>query len=292
MKRILILGKGYIGNNLNKHLTKVSKSFHQIYFKSKEDLNYANPDILKDFLETEKINITLNTSGFTGTPNVDGCEDNKEACYHYNVTVPLYITKACNDLKILVAHIGSGCVYSGYDKIYTEDDPTDFGCDNVKASTYSRTKDTFEKLSSNMDRFIFRIRIPFNGVYEPKNYLYKLLKYNNLISKQNSITCVDDLMVFLEKFIDETGAFEHGVYNVTNNGSIDSMEVIDMLKEKGVENPNWKFVSIKESNFRVDRSNCILSTDKLKKIGYDLPDVRESMKKSVAKFCEAAKLNS
>lgn len=288
MKNILILGNGYIGNYLYNFL---NTSNHVEIF-SKNELDYTNPRILSDYIESKKTYGYCNTSfdwvitcsGFTGTPNVDGGEDHKEECYHYNVTVPLQITKVCNNLQVPVIHIGSGCIYSGYDKIYNEKDNSDFGADSYESSFYSKTKDAFEKLSSHMNRYIFRIRIPFNGIFEPKNYLYKMLKYDNLISKQNSITCVDDLIVFIEKFITKSSKPYYGVYNVVNKGSIDGFDVVQLLKKYGIENKNWKFVSIEEANFRVARSNCILSTDKIKNIGLELPDVRESLEKSIRQF--------
>jgi dTDP-4-dehydrorhamnose reductase len=281
---ILILGKGYIGNYLAPFL---HKERHKVFHVSKRSVNYANPEELKSYLKNlnEPIHFVINCSGYTGSPNVDACEDHKEDCYFYNVTAPLYITRVCNDLKIPIIHIGSGCVYSGYDKIYTEDDPTDFGADNINSSTYSKSKDTFEKLSANLDRYIFRIRIPFNGVLEPKNYLYKMIKYNNLISKQNSITCVDDLLDFINKFISTHENYRpYGIYNVVNKGCIDGAEVVDMLRDNEINNPNWKFVTIKEANFRVARSNCILSTKKLEKINLGLPDVRESLKRAIFNY--------
>lgn len=282
---ILILGKGYIGNYLAKHLTKYN-SYKIIHF-SKQVLDYTDPIQLKNYLNNtqQTFDRIINTSGFTGTPNVDGCEDYKEECYFYNVTAPLYMTKVCNEFDIPIIHIGSGCVFSGYDKIYTEEDQTDFGADCSFSSTYSKSKDTFEKLSKDMNRLIFRIRIPFNGVYEPKNYLYKMLKYDNLITKQNSITCVNDLMVFVDEFLKRSDIKNlYGVYNVVNSGSIDGAEVVDLLREHGISNPKWKFVTIQEANFRVARSNCLLSTEKIEKLGLCLPDVRDSLKVAISQF--------
>lgn len=282
----LLLGKGYIGNYLAPYLQYVG---HRVHIISKRVTNYTNPSELKSFLtNTEKFDWVINCSGFTGTPNVDGCEDHKEECYFYNVTAPLYMTKVCNELKIPIIHIGSGCVYSGYNKVYTEQDPTDFGADCPASSTYSKTKDAFEKLSRDMDRYVFRIRIPFNGVYEPKNYLFKMLKYDNLISKQNSITCVDDLIQFVDKFIQLPERPVSGVFNVVNKGSIDGAEVVDMLRHYGIENPNWKFVTIKEAGFRVARSNCLLSTKKIEDLGIALPNVKESLNKSIYEFSKNA----
>jgi dTDP-4-dehydrorhamnose reductase len=290
MNKIIILGKGYIGNYLNNFLSKIEDQ--EIIHVSKKDIEYDNPEIFKRFLKNHQSKCShvwvINCSGFTGTPNVDGCENFKAECFHYNVTVPLYITKVCNEVNVPIIHIGSGCVYSGYDTVYKETDPADFGVDCFGSSTYSKSKHAFEVLSSHMLRYIFRIRIPFNGVYEPKNYLYKLLKYDNLISKQNSITCVDDLIVFIWKFISRPpqSILPAGIYNIVNTGSLDGQDVVQMLKDAGVQNPNWKFVSIKEANFKVQRSNCLLSTDKLKLYGLQLPDVRTSMEKSIKEFVE------
>lgn len=279
---ILILGKGYIGNYLAPFL---SVNGHKVIALSKKAIDYTDSTQLKNYLKnTEQFDYVINCSGYTGVPNVDACEDHKDDCYFYNVTSPIFITKTCNELRIPVIHIGSGCVYSGYDKIYTEDDPTDFGVDNQFSSTYSKCKDTFEKLSSNMERYIFRIRIPFNGVVEPKNYLYKVIKYDKLISKQNSITCVDDLLVFVNKFITLDKKPEFGIYNVVNQSSIDGSDVVDMLRSHEISNPKWKFVTIQEANFRVARSNCILSTKKIENLGIPLPNVRESLKKSIYNY--------
>jgi dTDP-4-dehydrorhamnose reductase len=281
-KKVLILGAGYVGTKLHSFL----KTNHHVNIISKKELDYSNPKTFSKFLSDNRYDWVINCSGFTGTPNVDGCEDHKEECFHYNVTVPLQITKICNYYNIAPIHIGSGCVYSGYNKIYTEDDLADFGMDSHESSFYSKTKDAFEKLSNHMDRYILRIRIPFNGIVEPKNYLYKLLNYDNLISKQNSITCVDDLLHFIYSFMQRQYRPEFGIYNVVNEGSVDGFDVIQMLKNNGLENPNWSFKSIEEMNFKVARSNCILSTDKIKQLGLGLPSVNLSLEKAIKNYSD------
>lgn len=276
--KILILGKGYIGNYLAITETDIN---HEIIHISKSDLNYEDPNIFKDFLEKEsnKFDWIINCSGYTGKPNVEACESNKEICYHYNVTVPLYITKVANSFRIPIIHIGSGCIYDGYSQDYTEEDLPNFGADSQFSSFYSKTKDTFEKLSQHLERYIFRIRIPFNGIPEPKNYIWKLLHYDNLISEPNSVTNIDDLRTFLYKFIEIKRPF--GIYNVTNKGSIEAKEVVEILKSYGLDNPKWNFVSVKDANFKIGRSNCILDTSKIENMAIELPDVKESFKKSI-----------
>jgi len=65
---------------------------------------------------------------------------------------------------------------------------------------------------------------------------------------------------------------------------------VQMLKDNGVSNPKWEFVSIKEANFRVNRSNCILSTKKIENLGLGLPDVKHSLEKCVRTFSDVYKL--
>lgn len=288
--KILILGKGYIGNYLAKANQK-----HNIVHISKSDLNYEDPDTFVKFLHKESdypkahFDWIINCSGYTGRPNVEACETDKENCYHYNVTVPLYITKVANHLRIPIIHIGSGCIYDGYLKEYTEDDLPNFGAESNQSSFYSKTKDAFEKLSEHLERYIFRIRIPFNGIPESKNYLWKLLNYENLISQQNSITNVDDLVNFVYKFIEKNRPL--GVYNVTNKGSIEAKEVVEILKSYGLGNPNWSFVSVKDANFKVGRSNCKLDTSKIENLGLGLPSVKDSIEKAIKEYKTKAREN-
>lgn len=286
--KILILGKGYIGNYLAKGNTE-----HQIVHISKSDVNYEDPDTFVNFLHKESkypkphFDWIINCSGYTGRPNVEGCETDKENCYHYNVTVPLFITRVANNFKIPIIHIGSGCIYDGYSKWYKEEDLPNFGSDSHHSSFYSKTKDAFEKLSQHLDRYIFRIRIPFNGIPEPKNYLWKILNYDNLISHQNSVTNVDDLVNFVYKFIEEKRPL--GIYNVTNKWGIEAKDIVKLMKDYDLINPKWEFVSVKDANFKVGRSNCLLDTSKIEELGLGLPDVKESLEKAVKQYAELSK---
>ena len=137
---VLILGKGYVGSHLKKYLTDQRLPDNDIFFKSKNELDYTDPEVLYNFCLSEDIDTVINTSGYTGVPNVDGCEDNKEDCFFYNVNVPVTVESICKSLDINFIHIGSGCIYGGYDKKYTEDDVPNFGVYQKESSFYSKTK--------------------------------------------------------------------------------------------------------------------------------------------------------
>jgi dTDP-4-dehydrorhamnose reductase len=73
---IAILGSGFIGNYLNNYLSEN----HLTYFLNQTDDQYHVPYRLREFIKTHKIDIVVNTCGYTGYPNVDACEDNKASC--------------------------------------------------------------------------------------------------------------------------------------------------------------------------------------------------------------------
>lgn len=275
--KILILGKGYIGSYLAKKQTN-----HQITHISKKDLDYSDYSKFEEYIKREMPDWIINSSGYTGKPNVESCENDKETCYLYNIKVPMILTDIANNHDIPIIHIGSGCIYDGYDKEYLEIDKHNFGEEDSNSSFYSKTKSSFERLSKTMNRYIFRIRIPFNGTPESKNYIFKLLQYDNLIDMRNSLTNVDELVDFTYSFIEKKP--EYGIYNVVNEGHITASEVVSIMKDNGLENPNWKFVSSQDANFKVNRSNCILNTDKIKNLGLGLSSITNSITDTIKEY--------
>ena len=76
----------------------------------------------------------------------------------------------------------------------------------------------------------------------------------------------------------------YGIYNVTNQGSATAKEIVDILKKYQLENKNWKFLKEKEMDFKVARSNCVLSTSKIKELNIELPNIFLSIENSIRKF--------
>lgn len=283
MKTVLILGKGFIGRNLT---TFLKERNIQTENYSRSELDYTDPVTFQQFLKDKYNNyeIVINCSGYTGSPNVDGCEANKQECWFRNVIVPRNVVLSSNMFELPVFQVNSGCIYSGYDKHYDEIDEPNFGLFNDNSSFYSKTKHACETIFKNCLVYSLRIRMPFEGTLDKKNYLHKLYKYNNLISMPNSLTSTEDLYSFILKFIVLRGTITPGPVNVVNEGYIDSKEIIDMFKKHNVINEKWNFIDIDSLNTKAKRSNCILSTDKLRSVNLQLPDVRQSLERDIAKF--------
>lgn len=281
----LILGKGFVGSHLQSFL---KQNDHDCFALSQAELNYTDPNELSDFLDRDRgvIRTVINCSGYTGVPNVDACEDNKELCFNYNVAYPLQVLKICEQRNLPVIHIGSGCIYSGYEKEYTEDDTPNFGIFSDESSYYSKCKHIFETFAKHYECYVLRIRIPFTADWSRKNYFSKLVNYNTLINEKNSITSITDFNRFIIQFIDQikAGSAPCGIYNVVNPEPITAKEVVEILNKHNLNNPNWTFIDTKSLNTKANRSNCTLSTNKIKKLGLMLPNTLVSLYRDISKL--------
>jgi dTDP-4-dehydrorhamnose reductase len=271
MKKVLILGDGYVGRNLFRYTKDTQDVEYQIH--SRSTLDYTNISLLNKYIINNDITHVVNCFGFTGRPNVDECESRKEECWKLNVTLPLQISNLCQIRCVSYIHISSGCIYSGYDKQYTEEDKPNFGLFD-ESSFYSKSKHAFETM--NQFGVVIRVRMPFCNELVDRSYLTKILKYDNLIDYTNSKTYIPDLCEFVKYIINnKTHYTSIGTINFVNPGALSTTEVVDLLKDKNKVNPNWKFVDVKDLNLKAPRSNCVLSIDKLQTLFPDFSILTE-----------------
>jgi dTDP-4-dehydrorhamnose reductase len=260
MSNVLILGAGYVGTEL---FSWVNKDKNNYWLYSRKDLDYSDQSTLSKFLLNNKIEYVINCSGFTGRPNVDEGEIKKKECWELNVLLPLKISKICKTLNINYIHISSGCIYSGYEKEFTEEDEPNFGLYD-HSSFYSKSKHAFETL--NDFGCTIRVRMPFSDSLHERSYITKILRYDNLVNYKNSKTYIPDLCNFIEYIVNNNiNANKIGVINFVNPEAKDTEFLVERMKIfNSYQNKNWKFVDIENINIIAPRSNCVLSIDKLK----------------------------
>lgn len=279
--KVLILGSGYVGNHLFNHM----KRFHDIEQINQRRVDYTftkafnEAQDFRSYLTDKRFDVAVNCSGYTGRPNVDACEDDKATCWEYNVLAPPRTAEMLSLFNIPMIHVSSGCIYQG-DKLWREKDEPNFGLYNRDSSFYSMSKHAGELALDGMNGYVLRIRMPFCGTNQHKNILVKYLKYNDIISQPNSLTSIPDLCSAIENFCVHRFSWENGIYNVVNSGSITAEEIMELMKEKGMENPNWNIVKITDLNLKAGRSNCTLSGKKLGK-KYKMPGVRDSLRSCI-----------
>lgn len=260
MPKILILGNGYVGGELAKHFDQNNVDYKIL---KRSEFDYANPKLLHKFLLNAEITHVVNCSGFTGRPNIDQAEELKKECWDLNVVIPISISKVCENLDVDYIHISSGCIYTGYEKEWEETDTPNFGLYDY-SSFYSKSKHAFETI--NNYGMTIRVRMPFGKELDnPRSYISKILKYDNLIDFKNSKTYIPDLCEFITHSLScGRPLWNVGPLNFVNPEPLTTSDFVDTLRKFGVENKNWKFVPIEEINIVAPRSNCVLSTNKLK----------------------------
>ena len=284
----VILGStGYIGSKIADFLTKNKRELIGVF---RSDVDYTNPKILIEFLRSKKLTFLINAVGFTGKPNVDACESAKYECLQGNAVLPGIIREVCEDLKIPWGHISSGCIYSGRradGKGWTEEDEPNFSFRSPPCSFYSGTKALGEEVLEGAENcFVWRLRIPFNHEPSPRNYLQKLLNYENLLEAENSVSHLEE---FCQKCIEcFTKDVEPGVYNMTNPGSITTSQVTEWMIKDGLTDKKFKFFNSEEEFMTkaaiAPRSNCVLDTTKAEKAGIGMRPVEEAMIDSIRKM--------
>jgi dTDP-4-dehydrorhamnose reductase len=282
---IILLGaNGFIGSAMVKTLVCNQISFTS---KSRLDLDYHDANVLSHFLVSNQSRFLINCAGFTGKPNVDACESARYECLQGNAVLPGIIREVCEDLRIPWGHISSGCIYSGRRQDgngWTEEDEPNFSFRSPPCSFYSGTKALGEEVLEGAENcFVWRLRIPFYHEPSPRNYLQKLLNYENLLEAENSVSHLEE---FCQKCVEcFTKDVEPGIYNMTNPGSITTSQVTEWMIKEGLTDKQFKFFESEEefmTNAAIaPRSNCVLDTTKAEKAGIGMRPVEEAMIDSI-----------
>ena len=266
----IILGKnGYIAEAIIKELTSrdlphVSLSCTDVDYTNKCDFDlYVLKNFNRNILEGENI-IVVNCAGYIGKPNVDACELAKADCVEGNVLFPAMLSQLCADRGYQYVHISSGCIYGGYEKHFTEEDSPNFDFQN--GSFYSGTKALAEKvvIENSPSSYVFRLRIPFDKYASPRNYLTKLLTYDNLLDAENSLSHRGDFAKYSIQLIEQN--VPKGIYNITNKGSVTTQQVVELIKKHKLSNKDFQFFTNLDDfmqQITAPRSNCVLDTSKI-----------------------------
>ena len=287
MKKVLVFGSsGYVGQEFVNQLHRNNNIV--VCAPSHKTLSTMS-DVYK-LIRNISPNQIYNAAGYTGKPNVDAAENEKDKCFFGNVLMPLWIAEASSSLKIPFGHVSSGCVYNGYQKHYTELDEPDFSFKQNNCSFYSGTKAQAEELLKVYDNtYIMRLRIPFNKENSPRNYLTKLLTYSTILNLDNSISHKEEFVSTCIKLLDND--VPTGIYNLTNDGYVNAEYVLGCFKKHHPPlsfriSTKKFFASIEEFMTKAvaPRSNCILDTDKLRKIGFGMRDARETVDECVKNY--------
>lgn len=270
--KLLLLGStGYLG-----------EQFLKVYPDAlTHRIDIADRAAVSHILDSEKPDAVINCAGKTGRPNVDWCETHKEETLRANVTGPLILLEECLARGIYLVHMSSGCIYAGDNegRGFTEDDPPNF-----IGSFYSRTKGWSDQIMKDFSVLNLRLRMPFDGSHSERNLIMKLVKYKKVLDQENSITYLPDFLEAARILISKR---KTGTFNIVNDGVISPYRIMELYKE--IVDPKHAFEKLTveklDTVVKAGRSNCILSTDKLKGEGIRLRSVDLAVREALQLLC-------
>jgi dTDP-4-dehydrorhamnose reductase len=255
--KILVVGRGWTGGKMT---TELLSRGHLV--------SQCSHITVIDYLNEYAFDWVVNCAGVTGTPNVDACENDRAGTIQGNALFPIDLHNLCEHFNVRLGHFSSGCIYQG-EITSVNAEPNYYG------STYSISKGISDMYLQNRAQ-VYRIRMPFTGVGEQKNYLSKVLKYatnGKLIdSGQNSLTDLNEAVRVACNLIEQNAP--NGPYNLVNSGSVNMHELAEMF---GIT-PEW----YTPEEFKLDtvagRSTCTIPA-------YEgMSPVRDALRRAIDKL--------
>lgn len=280
---VVLGGTGYVGTALRHELESQNISYHSI---TRQDCDCFESKSLTRILKDISPCFLINAAGFTGQPNVDACETQMRECLRLNAVLPAVIRSVCKDLEISWGHVSSGCIYTGRRKDgsgFTEEDEPNFTFTQDNCSFYSGTKALGEEALRNASCYIWRLRLPISNTPEPRNYLTKVISYDRLLNVCNSLSHLGEFSAACVACF--TRKLPYGIYNLTNGGSIETREIVELLREAGVMKKPVSFFASEEEFMLAaaiaPRSSCVLDNRKAISAGLQLSEVRDAIRFAV-----------
>ena len=277
--KILILGNGYLG-------TRAKETWGDEAILS--SIMIGSADDVRRLIDEHRPDAVFNAAGITGKPNVDWCETHQMETIIGNTVLPIMIAEACQKKGVYLLHMGTGCIYYGYSAApegWKEDDHAN------PLAVYTRTKYAADLALSTLPNVgIARIRMPIDSQSSPANLIDKLASYSRVVDVINSVTVVDDMVYVFKQLLEKQAS---GIFHVTNPGAIKHKEILEMYKEIVDPNHSNEWISAQElvvsGLAKKTRSNNILQSGNLEKLGIKMRPVKEAVRDILKKYAELKK---
>ncbi|MBI2924466.1 MAG: sugar nucleotide-binding protein [Pedosphaera parvula] len=316
---IVLLGAtGYIGQAFALELQRRGLPFAAL---SRKEIDYTRFEVVLEYLRRTDPELVINAAGYTGKPNVDACETARAVTLQGNTLFPAMLAHACAVTSMPWGHVSSGCIYSGGKVVsnaeyglrntecervepdltkpglralfdthperfrgFTETDPPNFSFRSPPCSFYSGTKALAEEAIQDVGPwYIWRLRIPFDEIDGPRNYLSKVQRYPKVYDNINSVSHRGDFVRACLDLWERRAPF--GIYNVTNPGAVSTRQVVQTIQRILKPTRRFEFWESDEEFYRVaaktPRSNCILDVSKLLATGVKLRPVHEALENAL-----------
>jgi dTDP-4-dehydrorhamnose reductase len=286
--KILLTGKdGQVGFALHKKLL----SLGEMIATNRHELDLANPDAIKAFIDKTKPDMIINSAAYT---QVDKAESEKLLVHQINAIAPQVLAEKASELNIPIIHFSTDYVFDGLkDEPYLETDEVN------PQSVYGQTKWEGEEAFRNHTKHII-LRTSWVYGSHGQNFLKTILKLAqeksslNVVSDQmgtpTSSDVLADITFSVVKAISNNPNFkDFGTYHVTSMGDTDWFhyacfildEAIGLGLKTSMTSQDIKPISSDLYPTLAKRPmNSRLNTTKIKKtFMLELPDWEDEVKK-------------
>ena len=265
-KSFYIVGAtGFMGSGMVKYLNSIGQTVYT------ERIDVTDLVTLKNKFNELRPDVVINFAGVKAHPNIDWCEDHKQETVAVNVAGAINVMLASVESGAYPIQITSGCIYEGgVDKRFTEEDEPNF-----TGSFYSRMRIVLQKALEELPVLQVRIRMPVSSFPNSRNLINKIIAYDKVISVPNSVTLVEDMYEALFK-LSQTKPI--GILNLVNDGVLEHKQILSAYKKVVNPNHNYTEISLEELHgkggiTKAKRSNCLLSNEKAKSLGIEMPEI-------------------
>ncbi len=178
--RILITGAS---GQLGCEFRQLEKSFsdYSFFYADRAELDITNSTELKNYLETNSINILINCAAYTA---VDKAEEEIELSQKINALAPRDISLVCNQLGVHFIHYSTDYVFDGTSEVpYKEDDR------KRPISQYGKSKSQGEDFIVENSQSYTIIRTAWVYSSFGQNFLKTMIRLGN---QKSELSIVDD----------------------------------------------------------------------------------------------------
>ena len=280
MKWLVFGHKGWIGQQVVKIIE--SKEYIVVTTDIRADDEQNLDKLLQDINPDRVISLIGRTHG-EGYSTIDYLEQKGKLIENVrdNLYGPLVLGLLCKKYNIHYTYLGTGCIFSGYNEEYKEENIPDFF-----GSSYSVVKGFTDRLMKQLDDNVLNVRIRMPITSEKnnvRNFIYKITHYEKICSMTNSMSVLPELLPLM---IDMADKKQTGTINLTNPGAITHNEILEMYKE--IVDPTfiWQNFTIEEQDniLLSGRSNNILDTTKLVNLYPNVKPIKESIREVLQNY--------
>lgn len=219
--------------------------------------------------------LVVNAAAFIPKPSVIACDTQPEATIRGNLMLPTMLAEACDRAGIPFAHLSTGCLWTDGEE-HDEESPPQRGFGG-HCGTYVGVKILAEEAVSSAceKHYIWRVRLPFDEVDNPRNYLSKLAAFSEVWDQVNSISHRADFAKAALDLWDKKAPW--GTYHLVNPGSIPATTVVARMQAKGIFPHTPHFID------KLDGS-CQLSVEKALSIGIKMRSADDAVNDAIARW--------